>query len=282
MATKNERLDRFIINYNGNKYREVKKILKEDDELRKKIFESKYIAEPFGGIFGFSRACYELGYKGKFLINDINKDLIDILKKLKGNPTKVIKEIDEEAKKINETGETRAKRNKLFLNSSRGCKLLYRGMCEQFFDYEKGQTKIKNYLEKKSVYNKFYKRVTFYNLDCIEFIEKVEAKKPIYFFDPPYFDSSNEGYFNINDSNRFDVYYDNTTFYIKILESFKKYKSLLIINKVDILNYMFKDYIYKEEIGTYGNTLYKRGMKGKNKKHHITYTNIINKKKVVL
>jgi site-specific DNA-adenine methylase len=67
------KLKQFIINYCGNKYRETEKIKNID------LSSYKYIIEPFGGSFGFSRyVYYNLGLTDKkFIICDINKDLID-------------------------------------------------------------------------------------------------------------------------------------------------------------------------------------------------------------
>ena len=74
-------MDRFILNYNGNKYNECKKYLHDVD------YENfDYVCEPFGGIFGFSRFVHTVNKNfKKFLINDIDKNIIDFYKELKND-----------------------------------------------------------------------------------------------------------------------------------------------------------------------------------------------------
>jgi site-specific DNA-adenine methylase len=68
----------FILNYVGSKY-------KETQELEFIDFNSfKTIIEPFCGSFGFSRYLYKHGWRGKFILYDINEELIDFLNYIKG------------------------------------------------------------------------------------------------------------------------------------------------------------------------------------------------------
>jgi hypothetical protein len=41
---------------------------------------------------------------------------------------------------------------------------------------------------------------------------------------------------------------------------------MLVLNKIDVINYLFKNYIYKEYKGTYNNT-YKKGKRQKHRSH---------------
>ena len=68
----------FILDYVGTKYTETDKIKNID------LDKIKYIVEPFGGSFGFSRYCYyNLKLKDKkYIIYDINKELIDFYKRI--------------------------------------------------------------------------------------------------------------------------------------------------------------------------------------------------------
>ena len=91
------RYDRFILNYQGNKYLETKKYFKELD-----IRDYDIIVEPFAGIFGFSRALYEMNpeYDGVFWINDIDPDLIAFYKQLKKKMRKTIQAIEDKMENI--------------------------------------------------------------------------------------------------------------------------------------------------------------------------------------
>ena len=70
--------------YLGNKYLESKtKLSLYMDKAIANINDYDIIAEPFCGIYGFSRYAHLIGFKGEYLLNDINKDLIDSLNRLK-------------------------------------------------------------------------------------------------------------------------------------------------------------------------------------------------------
>jgi site-specific DNA-adenine methylase len=75
-------------------------------------------------------------------------------------------------------------------------------------------------------------------------------KKGFIFFDPPYFMSDNKQYYgsNITDENK--KINDNTSFLIRILEYFKdptiKCKMMLIINKSELMCYLFDGFIRGE------------------------------------
>lgn len=92
------KLDRFLLNYNGNKYNETKKYL--SNYLNK---DYDIICEPFCGIFGFSRYFieYNQDYKGEIWLNDINKDLIDTMKILQSDPSGLFVELENLLNKYN-------------------------------------------------------------------------------------------------------------------------------------------------------------------------------------
>jgi site-specific DNA-adenine methylase len=86
MKKSNNNLDKFVINYNGNKFLETNKYLK---GRINNIEEYDIIAEGCCGIFGFTRSLFsgELFEKLKnsdkvpeIWLNDINNDLIDFFK----------------------------------------------------------------------------------------------------------------------------------------------------------------------------------------------------------
>ena len=264
---KPERLDRFILSYNGNKYIEAKKFLKNNDEIREKIFKYKIIVEPYGGIFGFSRACYEMGYTGKFIINDINKDLIDFFKCLKKDIKKAVGKKEEEIKEI-EKLKTQGEKNLYHRNKSNfTIKSISRGMSEHYYDGIKGLKKIDNFKKKYEIYKKFFKKVSFYNMDSKELMEKFKGEDYFYYLDPPYFNSNNKGYqYKIFEDE--NGYQDGTAFYVDIFEYFKNgKKGMITVNKIALIDYLLNKYKIYEEKGVYQNT-------GKSIKYHITYGNI--------
>lgn len=277
--SKSKRLDRFILNYQGNKYRESKKYLFDLD-----ISKYEVIFEPYGGIFGFSRCMFELNpdYKGKFIINDINKDLINFFKKLKTNIEKTCKTIKNKIDKIWKDCDNKDANftNKLRALDDYSIKLLCRGMNNNLFMYKKGVKKISNFLEKKEEYKKFFDKITFWNLkssDAFDKINKID-KKILIFHDPPYFNSSNTSYFNepISIGNKLISHPDATALYIHILNQFeKKHDNILIINFTAVIHYIFKDYEKKQFEVIYQNSSKKKNKEyQKTKSVHVIYSNI--------
>lgn len=279
------KLDRFLLNYNGNKYLESKK------HLNNYLKDDNYdiIIEPFCGIFGFSRAFFELNkdFNGEIWLNDINTDLIDMLKIIKDKPIQLFEEVDkflliyDTDKKVSDfiRSEDTIHKYKPFL------KLLFRGFCCNIMEIEKGLIKIKNYKEKLSLYKTFFDKVKFFNMDCNSFLKKIpKNKKCLVFFDPPYMNSDNKEYNITRDSNNkiidnYNKYYDNTTIYIDIYKYFKKNKNnknikcLMVINKLDITNYIFKKFYKDEFTGSYQNS--SKINNKKNIKYHCIYDNFI-------
>lgn len=257
-------MDRFIFNYNGNKYQETKKHL--SDWLVKNINEYDIIAEPFCGIFGFSRYAYEKGFKGEFLLNDITTGLIDAFNKLKFNMDDYITELESEIKKYPDSRSITDDKNKSY-----DVALVCRGLCNHLSDKDNGLKKVKNFNAKKDRYRDLFNKCQFSNLDYDEFIRNLpNNKRVLIFLDPPYFNSDNTRY-----SNNFkeeDGYNDGTSVYIKLYEHMKKspHCVLFVMNKIDLINYIYKDFIKFEYKGTYQNTAMS---KGKSKKHHIVYSN---------
>ena len=102
----------------------------------------------------------------------------------------------------------------------------------------------------------------FTNEDYINIFNKYKNdEKAFIFIDPPYLFSDNSRYFPQNE------FKDMTSIIIDILELLKtaKCKVMLIINKLNILEYLFKDFIRGEYIKTYSLT--------KKKMKHLIITN---------
>ncbi len=265
------KLDRFLISYNGNKYLETKKYLKNLD-----ISKYDIIAEPFCGIFGFSRALMELNpdFKGEFYLNDIDKNLIDTFKRIVNDPYEYINDCE----KISNTFETDSDMSSYFRkNKDDYRKLIYRHCQQQLFNKFQGGRKIKNYKERIENFNLFFKKCKFSSLENKEFIDLLpKDKKILIFFDPPYFDSNNADYKGYMDymNEKTETIKDNTYFYIDILENLKNKNNdcLLIINQISILDYLFKDFKKESFLKLYQNSSGSKTNK-KRRTNHIIYSN---------
>ena len=104
--------------------------------------------------------------------------------------------------------------------------------------------------------------------------ETEKNKSKLIFFDPPYFNSNNTDYQYMTKN---DTYRDGTTIYIDIFNYFKQTnnKVIFIMNKIDVINYIFKDYYNNEYHGSYQNTGSRNintQTRKKSVKHHIVYT----------
>ena len=265
------KLDRFILNYDGNKYLETRKHL--TDFIKNNHYE--LIAEPYCGIFGFSRAFYELQPNNNYEIwlNDIDPDLINFLKQLMENPEEIINRINDTINKYPTDAElTKAYRK---CDDVDMIKSIFRTSGYYLLSLQKGKLKIKNYLEKLNDYKIFFKNVKLFNMDADDFIKLVVEKnvKTLIYYDPPYFQSSNtsytEYYRKYNEHGDIDNYKDGTSMYVSIYEMFKNNDNpnislLFVMNKIDIINFLFKKYFYKNYEGKYQNH-------GKNKKRHVVY-----------
>lgn len=253
-------MDRFIFSYYGNKYREVKKYVDID------FNEYDIIAEPFCGIYGFSRVAFEKGFKGEFLLNDIDKELIDEFNEMKGNFDEYINKCKEGINKYDCDSDMTNDKNKSY-----NLKNICRGINPRLMSKDKGDRKILNFEKKKEEYVKMFEKCTFSNLNYKEFIEGLPLnKKILIFYDPPYFNSCNKTY---QDNFKEGDYNDGTTMYLDILFYMKglEHKQIFIMNEIAIINYLYKDFIKKSWGGTYGDTNEKK--KTKSIKRHILFMN---------
>ena len=262
-------MDKFILSYNGNKYIESKKYLKNIIEDNKDI---QILAEPFCGIFGFSRCFYYLNDNKDILywLNDINNDLITFYKKLKIDFEGAINEVENELNKYDKNFDMTNDKNKSYILNC-----ICRNHNERFCNIDKGKTKIKNFRSKKIEYMCFLEKCEFFNMDCNDFLKLIPIeKKALIYFDPPYFNSNNKMY--CDNFKEGEDYHDGTYIYLNILESFKNknnnHKKLFVLNKIDIINYLFKEFYYLEYSGSYCNTIVNKiNNTKKNVKKHIIY-----------
>ena len=257
-------MNHFLFSYDGNKYLETKKYL--SSFIEKNINDYDIIVEPFCGIFGFSRYAYEKGFKGQFYLNDINANLIKEYKLMQDDLPTYLDTITADVDKYTSDREMSDDKNKAY-HLNLVARTLRAGLCS----IDSAHRKIKNFSLKKDTYIQFFNNATFFNLDYLDFIESLpKDKKILIYLDPPYFQSNNKTYDNAKRED--DGYCDGTTMYIKLYELLKSssHDILFIMNKIDLINYIYKDFIKKEYKGTYNNSGAK---KGKSPKHHIVYAN---------
>ena len=222
--------------------------------------EVETVIEPFGGSFAVIKFFYKDINKYKFHINDFDKDLYYIYTHFE----EYLQAFDI----INEFY------NKLEgYNYEKGIKI------KAYIDELKINDIIKEYIKTnfiirgnmfKPLKNKNYDEnersilinSLFTNEDYINIFNKYKNdEKAFIFLDPPYLFSDNSGYFPQNENK------DMTSILLDILELLKnaKCKVMLIINKLNILEYLFKDFIRDEYLKTYAVT--------KKKMKHLIITN---------
>ena len=155
-------------------------------------------------------------------------------------------------------------------NKSYGLSLLSRGMTIRQCSISKASRKIFRFKEKIDLYKPMFAKIKLFNLDCIKFLDiiekkKKEGKKIFTYFDPPYFNSSTDQYQSMIEADK-DGYKDGTYIYVDIFNWFTDNKdNCMVINKIDILNYLFGEWMDFNYGGIYQGT--------KNIKKHIVYCN---------
>jgi site-specific DNA-adenine methylase len=259
----------YPINYAGNKYKETKKYFIDKLDTSK----YKYIAEPFGGIFGFSRAVGEVDKNIKFLVNDIDGDLITAHKLFKTAKSytiqKCIKKRLNEIKTDDDT-DCSLKQKLIKLEDDDVYSRMLRIIAKSSFYVNfvtKLRQKIDNIPSGLKAIRDILDRCSFFNLDYMDFVKKVNDnyKDVLFYFDPPYFDSKNFAYIAVNNKNKEVV--DNSKIYIDMMQIFNTgVKFMAVLNDLVIFRHLFKDHKYFHYSKTYQFT---------NKKaQHICYHNI--------
>lgn len=226
-----------IIKRTGSKNREIKffkHLLPLDIEI---------VVEPFGGSFAVSKLVYNDFDKYKHHINDLDIELFNSY----NNYCDIMKYC------LELSNEFYKKYNKPFSNED------YR----EFHEYFKSLN-IEEELKKNLETNLFFRGSVFngcmtykYNPDEIQILKTAKFTNLDYkiifemyhdndnaflFIDPPYLFSNNQSYLPQNEKP------DSTAIIVDIYEYFKtcKCKVMLIINKLDIIKWLFKDYIKDE------------------------------------
>lgn len=242
---------RFYFSYFGGKSKELKYF--------KNLYENlnfKTVVEPFCGSCAFSSDFYEThaeDKKIKYIINDLDSQLIRMLKDVKKNSfKKYVIYLNETYSKVKDSKEEydKLKKNKnslldyVFLRKvfsiRPGLFPTNKNFTFSYEDYEK----IDKFIKKAQIFNKDYKTI----------LEKYKNdKSALVFLDPPYFMSYNDCYTSkgkgfSNSLNKKSEWIDPTIEYINILNFFKEAKCLIImiINKTSLLEYFFNDFLIGE------------------------------------
>ena len=197
------------------------------------------VAEPFGGSFAVIKFFYKDINKYKFHINDLDENLFYIYKHFE-DYLEALNIINETYDKI----EGYYRGDKLKENMKElGINNIIIEYIKKNFIIRGGmfkQLKNKNFDENERT---ILINSLFTNEDYINIFNKYKNDdKAFLFIDPPYLFSDNSGYHPQNENK------DMTAIILDTLELLKtaKCKVMLIINKLNILEYLFKDFIKGE------------------------------------
>ena len=202
------------------------------------------VVEPFGGSFAVSKFFYKDIYKYKFHINDFDPALFYIYKHFEEYLNEILKL---ELIFKNLEGDYIGKQLKELIIKSNIDPYMIDYIIHNYF--VRGNlfkaTMNKNYDEnERNILN----NALFTNDDYMDIFDKYkEDDKAFIFLDPPYLFSDNSGYFPQNEDK------DMTHILIDILDLLKngKCRVMLIINKLDIMKYLYNDFIKGEYTRTY-------------------------------
>jgi site-specific DNA-adenine methylase len=249
-------MKQFILNYQGNKYKETKHINHLD--------YSKYdcIVECFGGSFGFIRYLYDNNYTDKqYIVVDNNKELIDFYKYLQTT------DIDDFLRQYNEYNDIiferfkhdnkqqiKTKDTKAWIDENvKNPHMLFLLKHNLFLNRVSRTSKKTNF-----TYGELVKKITFIHAEIKDFdFNQYNKEKTLFYLDPPYVFECNSFYKNIEAMRHI---------FEKIIYLFEnKYNTILIHSYNFLVDYILtRPYISKLEYGMmYSNT--------NNKRQHIVY-----------
>jgi len=272
-------LDKFILCYNGNKYKECKKW----DFINANDYD--IIVEVFGGIFGMSRCLYEKfpDYKGEFWINDIDTEMITFFNQLKDKNYSQIDDVTFPETMTDQELTSRIKGQTIPT-------LIYKHSVGTIVSVKRGVPRIRNFNEKKADFDSFFQRCKFFSMTHDAFIDTLpKDKRVLVFYDPPYLNTSNAEYTAFCERNAIvdgiRRVKDVSQLYVDIAAFFHdhpEWTQLLVISEVALLHHLYKDYYFKDYEKTYGNTFRSGSGNGKCKAKHMVYlrkTNLLRESK---
>lgn len=176
----------------------------------------KIVIEPYGGNFSMCQYMFSLkDYTGTFVVNDVNKELIDFYKELKGDPSRVLKNLRSEvyaytSQNIDEIDPLECSFGLRAMKSRKPTAML----------------KIIDKAIKRIEYvEQFLNRCEFINSDAIEFMKTVDSyTNALVYIDQPKFSNREYQYDKYQADNSLCLRYDGTALYyysIKLLQSQK-------------------------------------------------------------
>jgi len=268
----------FFFPYAGNKRQEVEHIYENID-----IKNMKTIVEPFCGSCALSYYIWTLHKEKnyKYILNDLDSDLIDFLKAIKDNKYKEIQnEVNNKKEEIKQYKDDMIEAKKIYVEyvktktfESWIFKNKYHSMKSGIFplrDFNRFfNDKILDFTT-SPIYDFLTNAdIELYNEDANKIIDRYDKENSFIFLDPPYIASCNNFYSTDTDENIENIY---EMLYLKGLKNFKC-KILICHENNWLFKIIFKDYLdgEKEYKKQYECSLHKG--KGKKQTTHIVVKN---------
>lgn len=226
----------FIFGRMGNKSTDIKYFIEHLPS------DCNVICEPFGGTFAVSRCVY---YDNKYdkHVNDLDVDLYNIYV----DPDKYLKEKELllEIANNNKDENGRIITKKVIEEMNKSTVITNKKMLKDNFFINGVNARMRKTDKGNKEALQLMKTINFYNEDYMTFMSRfIDNKDAFIFIDPPYLFSDNSSYNPQLDQK------DMTHILVYLLELFNnpttKCKIMLIINKLDIISYMFNNYIKGE------------------------------------
>ena len=236
----------FFINYVGNKYKESIEI----NDINYDNYTT--IIEPFCGSYGFSRYIYvfkDINKDKKYILYDKDEELINFykhLQELKRNNK--LNDFMEEYNNINlylienyklsnkSNRRIKGKPSKEYINNNIKNEYLKFMLYKNLFMVGFSDVNLKGRHIDEEFIN-MLDNITFINSDFKDInFNSYNQKKTLIYIDPPYLFDDNTSYKKNN--------FLNNEFYRKLLDTFYKYKIILVHSYNVLLNHIFKEYRY--------------------------------------
>lgn len=208
------------------------------------------VIEPFGGSFAVINNIYRDDKYNKF-VNDTDKDLYNIYTNLDEYHNFCI-DMDEICKKfLNENGHVEYRGLMPYIVENKINENKFYKIWEIVHIIRRRMVTIHKTDSFKNINTTFYKKINYSNVDYLDIINRFKYdEKAFIFLDPPYLFSNNKTYQEQQNNT------DNTGMILKLLDLFNdrnvKAKIMLIINKMDLLVGLFKNFIKGEYSKVYG------------------------------
>jgi site-specific DNA-adenine methylase len=234
-------MNHFYFPYLGNKFHESKeqKLDPFIEKLKNTTPPLEYIVEPFCGIFGFSRYCFDSMFfpNAKYFLADIDKTLIDFTNECKG-----CNQIIYDLKQIRLDNKTEPAAMKAVFDKYPRldyAKKLIRMLVAGTRGYPTRDKSFKKYDYTKL--NNFINANPLVLQDYTKTLEQFKNnERALVYLDPPYFRSFNSDYKTFT-KDKIDI----SKLMIDILDFIQscKCKVMFIINDDPIIKRLFKDYV---------------------------------------